>query len=73
MICMLVMSNFCLQITQFLTVEELKLLNPQMWIVPRTFILKPEQVILLGGLARLDYVEVSSLIVSDSKEKGKHQ
>jgi len=46
------------QITNLLTMEELKLLNPALWIVPRTFILKPGHSLLIGGLGRVDYLEI---------------
>ena len=46
------------QITSLLTIDELKLLNPTLWLVPRTFILKPGHSLLLGGLGRVDYLEV---------------
>jgi hypothetical protein len=38
--------------------EELKLLHSNLSIVPRTLVLKPGQALLLGGLARVDFVEV---------------
>ena len=51
------------QITNLLTMEELKLLNPALWIVPRTFILKPGHSLLIGGLGRVDYLEVELNVV----------
>lgn len=48
----------CWQITNLLTMEEIRRLNPTLWFVPRTFILKPGHSLLLGGLARVDYLEV---------------
>ena len=47
------------QLINLLTQEELKLCLPQRPLVPRTFILKPGQTMLLGGLARMDYTEGS--------------
>ncbi|XP_022783749.1 nitric oxide-associated protein 1-like isoform X2 [Stylophora pistillata] len=46
------------QITNLLTMEELRRLNPKLWFVPRTFILKPGFSLLLGGLARVDYLQI---------------
>lgn len=46
------------QITNLLTMEEIRRLNPTLWFVPRTFILKPGHSLLLGGLARVDYHEI---------------
>jgi len=46
------------QITKLLTMEEIRRLNPTLWFVPRTFILKPGHSLLLGGLARVDYLEI---------------
>ena len=43
--------------------EELRHLNPTLWFVPRTFILKPGLSLLLGGLARVDYLEVRKNVV----------
>lgn len=45
------------QLINLLTTEELKLCLPQKPLVPRTFILKPGQTLLIGGLARLDYTQ----------------
>lgn len=46
------------QISSLLTIDELKLLNPTLWLIPRTFILKPGQSLMLGGLGRVDYLEI---------------
>ena len=45
------------QIINVLTTEELKLALPEKQLIPRTFILKPGQSLMFGGLARLDYME----------------
>lgn len=51
---------FCrLQITDLLTTEELVLTFPSRLLKPRTFKLKPESSIFIGGLARLDFLEGS--------------
>ena len=48
-----------LQLINLLTTKELNLALPKKPLSPRTFILKPSQCLLLGGLARLDYLDVS--------------
>ncbi|XP_065649177.1 nitric oxide-associated protein 1 isoform X2 [Hydra vulgaris] len=53
------------QLLQFLTVEEMHKLYPELWIVPRTFLLQPGSCLFIGGLARLDYNSISK-IESDS-------
>ncbi|KAJ8025529.1 Nitric oxide-associated protein 1 [Holothuria leucospilota] len=45
------------QMLTHLTMEELKETMPNKVIIPRTLIIKPGQVIFLGGLGRLDYVQ----------------
>ena len=45
------------QIINLLTTEELKLCLPERQLIPRTFILKPGQSLMFGGLARLDYMD----------------
>lgn len=57
------------QITHLLTNKELKLLNPALWFVPRTLILKPGKVLFIGGLARLDYLDVKRLSRTDDGQK----
>ena len=61
-------SSFLLitQLINLLTAKELNLALPKKALKPRTFILKPGQTLLLGGLARLDYTSVSAedLIIS---------
>ena len=47
------------QIINLLTTKELNLSLPKKPLKPRTFILRPGQCLLLGGLARLDYHDVS--------------
>ncbi|XP_028391167.1 nitric oxide-associated protein 1-like [Dendronephthya gigantea] len=57
------------QITHLLSNQELKLLNPTSWFVPRTVILRPGKVLFVGGLARLDYLNVKRMSTVDpSKE-----
>ncbi|XP_017078800.1 nitric oxide-associated protein 1 [Drosophila eugracilis] len=48
------------QLTPLLTAEELVRLHPTTMIRPRAFRLKPQMSILLGGLARLDLLEITS-------------
>ncbi|XP_025902266.1 nitric oxide-associated protein 1 [Nothoprocta perdicaria] len=50
-----IMRENCL--LNFLTDKEVKLVLPMRAIVPRTFILKPEMVLFLAALARIDYLE----------------
>ncbi|PIK49487.1 putative nitric oxide-associated protein 1-like [Apostichopus japonicus] len=45
------------QVLTHLTMDELKLTMANRVIIPRTLIIKPGQVIFLGGLGRLDYVQ----------------
>ncbi|KAH8401107.1 hypothetical protein KR009_003117 [Drosophila setifemur] len=47
------------QLTPLLTAEELVKLQPTKMIRPRAFRIKPEMSIFLGGLARLDLVEIT--------------
>ena len=47
------------QLINLLTTKELNLALPKKSLKPRTFILKPGQCMLIGGLARLDYLDVS--------------
>ena len=54
------------QITHLLTNQETKLLNPTLWFVPRTVILRPGNVVFLGGLARLDFLNVKRMSRADS-------
>lgn len=56
------------QISNLLTMDELKLLNPTLWLIPRTFILKPGQSLLLGGLGRVDYLEVKRRTLNNDEE-----
>lgn len=51
-----------LQLINHLTTKELILALPKVPFRPRTYILKPGQCLFLGGLARLDYEEVSILL-----------
>ncbi|EDV55027.1 nitric oxide-associated protein 1 [Drosophila erecta] len=48
------------QISPLLTAEELVKLQPTTMIRPRTFRLRPQMSILLGGLARLDLLDITS-------------
>jgi len=48
------------QLTPLLTAEELVKLQPSTMIRPRAFRLRPQMSILLGGLARLDLLEITS-------------
>ncbi|XP_043642348.1 nitric oxide-associated protein 1 [Drosophila teissieri] len=48
------------QISPLLTAEELVKLQPKTMIRPRAFRLRPQMSILLGGLARLDLLEITS-------------
>ena len=50
-----------LQLINLLTTKELKLALPKKPLKPRTFILRPGQCLMLGGLARLDYFDVRPL------------
>lgn len=45
------------QLINLLTTKELNLALPKKQLKPRTFILKPGQCLMLGGLARLDYLD----------------
>lgn len=45
------------QITNFLTTEELIKILPKTMIRPRTFIVKPQMSLFLGGLGRVDYLK----------------
>lgn len=45
------------QLINLLTTQELRLCLPKKPLRPRTFIMKPEQTLFLGGLGRLDYVQ----------------
>lgn len=45
------------QVLDLLTTEELLSVLPKEIIVPRTFILHPNQTIFLAGIGRLDYLE----------------
>jgi len=56
------------QITQFLTPPELKFIQHQRWIVPKTFLLSPGRSLLLGGLARIDYCEITRKSLSDPSQ-----
>ncbi len=47
------------QLINLLTTKELKLALSKKPLKPRTFILKPEQCLFIGGLARLDYLQVT--------------
>ncbi len=47
------------QLINLLTTKELKFTLSKKPLKPRTFILKPEQCLFIGGLARLDYLQVS--------------
>ncbi|XP_064382776.1 nitric oxide-associated protein 1-like [Halichondria panicea] len=47
------------QLINLLTTKELKLALSKKPLKPRTFILKPEQCLFIGGLARLDYLQGS--------------
>ncbi|BFG03438.1 nitric oxide-associated protein 1 [Drosophila madeirensis] len=47
------------QLTHFLTAEELAQLQPTSMIRPRAFRLRPEMSLLLGGLARIDILNLS--------------
>lgn len=51
-------EQFILQVLNFLTDEEVKLVLPTSAIVPRTFILKPGMVLFLAALGRVDYLQV---------------
>ncbi|XP_065071977.1 nitric oxide-associated protein 1-like [Rhopilema esculentum] len=57
------------QITQFLTHKELKFLKHRLWVVPRTFIMKPGRSLLLGGLARIDYCSVTRKSQDDPSQE----
>ena len=57
------------QITHLLTNQEIKLLNPTLWFVPRTVILRPGNVVFLGGLARLDFLDVKRMSRGDSRKE----
>lgn len=46
------------QLINILTTEELRLGLPKKPLKPRTFIMKPDQTLFLGGLGRLDYTQV---------------
>lgn len=46
------------QLINLLTTKELNLALPKKPLKPCTFLLKPGQCLLLGGLARLDYADV---------------
>lgn len=50
------------QILDLLTTEELLTILPKKIISPRTFILRINQTIFLGGLGRLDYLEGNNFI-----------
>lgn len=54
-------SSFAIQILSLLNEQELKMVVATHAIVPRTFVLKPGTVLFLGALARIDYLEVSTL------------
>ncbi|ELU09749.1 hypothetical protein CAPTEDRAFT_19738 [Capitella teleta] len=45
------------QLINKLTQEELAVVLHQSMLVPRTFVLKPKQVMLMGGLGRIDYAD----------------
>ncbi len=51
-------QNVTSQVLSLLNEQEVKLLVPTQAITPRTFIMKPGMVLLLGALARIDYLEV---------------
>lgn len=50
------------QVLDLLTMQELVSVLPKKIISPRTFILRVNQTIFLGGIGRLDYVEGNSFI-----------
>ena len=52
------LGHSLMQLINHLTQGELTLGLPKSPIHPKTFILKPSQSLFLGGLARLDYLEV---------------
>lgn len=60
-VCMQLMDIICFQLVNLLTAKELNLALPKKPLKPRTFVLRPGQCLLLGGLARLDYLDVSGL------------
>jgi ribosome biogenesis GTPase A len=49
-----------LQSINYLTTKELKLVLPKKRLSPRTYILKPGMALFIGGMARIDYTEVSN-------------
>jgi ribosome biogenesis GTPase A len=50
------------QIIHLLTTEELVLTLPKELILPRTFCIKPNSTVFIGGLARLDYIDGSGSV-----------
>lgn len=47
-----------LQILQLLSPQEVMSVVPDLALVPRTFVLKPSMSLFVGGLARVDFLEV---------------
>lgn len=47
---------FYFQIINLLTIDELMITLPKQIIIPRTFLIQPNQSLFIGGLGRLDYV-----------------
>lgn len=47
------------QLIQFLTPPEINYLSPTLWVVPRTVMLVPGYSLCVGGIARLNYLDIS--------------
>lgn len=54
------------QILSLLNEQEVKLVVPTQAITPRTFVLKPGMVLFLGGLVRIDYLEVRYSLIYEN-------
>lgn len=55
-----------LQILDLLNEKEVRLVVPAQAIVPRTFVVKPGMSLFVGGLARIDFLQVRTKTLSDN-------